>query len=71
MGKPEILVILLNKLLEDGNVLYRKNRFQEAAHRYQYALRKISGLEQLLERNAIFAQLRTNLLLNLSRCKRN
>ncbi|XP_017071015.1 protein TANC2 isoform X8 [Drosophila eugracilis] len=70
MGKPEILVVLLNKLLEDGNVLYRKNRFQEAAHRYQYALRKISGLEQLLERNAIFAQLRTNLLLNLSRCKR-
>ncbi|KAH8268728.1 hypothetical protein KR018_000029 [Drosophila ironensis] len=70
MGKPEILVVLLNKLLEDGNVLYRKNRFQEAAHRYQYALRKISGLEQLLERNAVFAQLRTNLLLNLSRCKR-
>ncbi|XP_016997078.2 protein TANC2 isoform X3 [Drosophila takahashii] len=70
MGKPEILVVLLNKLLEDGNVLYRKNRFQEAAHRYQYALRKISGLEQLLERNAVFGQLRTNLLLNLSRCKR-
>ncbi|XP_065360918.1 protein TANC2 isoform X2 [Calliphora vicina] len=70
MGKPEILVVLLNKLLEDGNVLYRKNRFQEAAHRYQYALRKISNLETLLERSAIFAQLRTNLLLNLSRCKR-
>lgn len=70
MGKPEILVVLLNKLLEDGNVLYRKNRFQDAAHRYQYALRKISGLEQLLDRNAVFAQLRTNLLLNLSRCKR-
>ncbi|KAH8373403.1 hypothetical protein KR009_005961, partial [Drosophila setifemur] len=70
MGKPEILVVLLNKLLEDGNILYRKNRFQEAAHRYQYALRKISGLEQLLERNAVFGQLRTNLLLNLSRCKR-
>lgn len=70
MGKPEILVVLLNKLLEDGNILYRKNRFQEAAHRYQYALRKISNLETLLERSAIFAQLRTNLLLNLSRCKR-
>ncbi|XP_073839218.1 zinc-RING finger and ankyrin repeat domain-containing protein rolling pebbles isoform X1 [Musca autumnalis] len=70
MGKPEILVVLLNKLLEDGNVLYRKNRFHEAAHRYQYALRKISNLETLLERSAIFAQLRTNLLLNLSRCKR-
>ncbi|XP_059217034.1 protein TANC2 isoform X6 [Stomoxys calcitrans] len=70
MGKPEILVVLLNKLLEDGNVLYRKNRFHEASHRYQYALRKISNLETLLERSAIFAQLRTNLLLNLSRCKR-
>ncbi|XP_061400176.1 protein TANC2-like, partial [Musca vetustissima] len=70
MGKPEILVVLLNKLLEDGNVLYRKNRFHEAAHRYQYALRKIANLESLLERSAIFAQLRTNLLLNLSRCKR-
>ncbi|XP_067644240.1 protein TANC2 isoform X3 [Eurosta solidaginis] len=70
MGKPEILVVLLNKLLEDGNVLYRKNRFHDAAHRYQYALRKISCLENLLERSAIFAQLRTNLLLNLSRCKR-
>ncbi|XP_058987216.1 protein TANC2-like isoform X3 [Musca domestica] len=70
MGKPEILVVLLNKLLEDGNVLYRKNRFHEAAHRYQYALRKISNLETLLERSAVFAQLRTNLLLNLSRCKR-
>nr|XP_036214254.1 protein TANC1 isoform X1 [Bactrocera oleae] len=70
MGKPEILIVLLNKLLEDGNVLYRKNRFHDAAHRYQYALRKISCLENLLERSAIFAQLRTNLLLNLSRCKR-
>ncbi|KAL9903589.1 protein TANC2 isoform X2 [Glossina fuscipes] len=70
MGKPEILIVLLNKLLEDGNVLYRKNRFQEASHRYQYALRKISNLEILIEKSAIFAQLRTNLLLNLSRCKR-
>lgn len=34
-------LILLNKLLEDGNTLYRKNRLQEASHRYQYALKKI------------------------------
>ncbi|XP_035899311.1 protein TANC2 isoform X1 [Anopheles stephensi] len=40
-GKPEIMLILLNKLLEDGNTLYRKNRLQEASHRYQYALKKI------------------------------
>ena len=35
-------LILLNKLLEDGNTLYRKNRFDEAAHRYGYAVRRIS-----------------------------
>ena len=32
---------MLNKLLEDGNTLYRKNRFEEAAHRYGYAVRRI------------------------------
>ena len=32
---------MLNKLLEDGNTLYRKNRFDEAAHRYGYAVRRI------------------------------
>ena len=31
----------MNKLLEDGNTLYRKNRFDEAAHRYGYAVRRI------------------------------
>ncbi|XP_058055857.1 protein TANC2 [Anopheles bellator] len=61
-GKPEIMLILLNKLLEDGNTLYRKNRLQEASHRYQYALKKIP--------TATFQQLRFNFLLNLSRCKR-
>ncbi|XP_052869330.1 protein TANC2 [Anopheles cruzii] len=43
-GKPEIMLILLNKLLEDGNTLYRKNRLQEASHRYQYALKKIPSI---------------------------
>ncbi|XP_049533516.1 protein TANC2 isoform X2 [Anopheles darlingi] len=43
-GKPEIMLILLNKLLEDGNTLYRKNRLQEASHRYQYALKKIPAV---------------------------
>ena len=28
-------------MLEDGNTLYRKNRFEEAAHRYGYAVRRI------------------------------
>ncbi|XP_060801357.1 protein TANC2 isoform X1 [Amyelois transitella] len=81
-GKPEFMLILLNKLLEDGNMLYRKNRPSEAAHRYQYALKKINPLitdEGLTapstqpvphEHISAFVQLKTNLLLNLSRCKR-
>ncbi|CAH2084982.1 unnamed protein product [Euphydryas editha] len=84
-GKPEFMLILLNKLLEDGNMLYRKNRPSEAAHRYQYALKKINPLisdEGLTapagpagppvphEHIAAFVQLKTNLLLNMSRCKR-
>ncbi|KAG7190367.1 hypothetical protein KM043_006477 [Ampulex compressa] len=79
-GKPDVLLILLNKLLEDGNVLYRKNRLKEASHRYAYALRKFpvspeddcQGQEQsnVLVQLQTFAQLRLNFLLNLSRCKR-
>ncbi|XP_076632083.1 zinc-RING finger and ankyrin repeat domain-containing protein rolling pebbles isoform X3 [Colletes latitarsis] len=79
-GKPDVLLILLNKLLEDGNVLYRKNRLKEASHRYAYALRKFpaspeedcQGQEQghVMLQLQTFAQLRLNFLLNLSRCKR-
>ncbi|CAH1729763.1 unnamed protein product [Chironomus riparius] len=81
-SKPEIMIVLLNKLLEDGNVLYRKNRLQDASHRYEYALKKIpQGSEKLLSEstddvdeqyghNNTFQQLRFNFLINLSRCKR-
>ncbi|XP_039314116.1 protein TANC2 isoform X3 [Solenopsis invicta] len=79
-GKPDILIILLNKLLEDGNVLYRKNRLKEASHRYAYALRKFptspeedcQGQEQshIMSQLQTFTQLHLNFLLNLSRCKR-
>uniref|UniRef100_A0A336KHD6 CSON010478 protein n=1 Tax=Culicoides sonorensis TaxID=179676 RepID=A0A336KHD6_CULSO len=69
-GKAEIMLILLNKLLEDGNTLYRKNRLQEASHRYQYALKKIPVPEQQIESAGTFQQLKFNFLLNLSRCKR-
>ncbi|XP_014240920.1 protein TANC2 isoform X2 [Cimex lectularius] len=66
-GKNDIMIVLLNKLLEDGNVLYRKNRLQESAHRYNYALNKFPPLETL---DSSFRQLRLNFLLNHSRCKR-
>lgn len=79
-GKSDVLIILLNKLLEDGNVLYRKNRLKEASHRYAYALRKFpaspeedcQGQEQshMMLQLQTFTQLRLNFLLNLSRCKR-
>lgn len=62
-------LILLNKLLEDGNVLYRKSRLKEAAHRYQYALKKFP-VEDQGEHNKPFRQLKINFLLNFSRCKR-
>lgn len=62
-------LILLNKLLEDGNILYRKSRLREAAHRYQYALKKFPNDDQG-EHNSTFRQLRINFLLNQSRCKR-
>ncbi|XP_057656321.1 protein TANC2 isoform X2 [Diorhabda carinulata] len=68
-GKPDILLILLNKLLEDGNILYRKSRLKEAAHRYQYALKKFP-IEDQDEHNKTFKQLKINFLLNFSRCKR-
>lgn len=62
-------LILLNKLLEDGNILYRKSRLREAAHRYQYALKKFPVDDQG-EHTGTFHQLRINFLLNYSRCKR-
>lgn len=63
-------LLLLNKLLEDGNILYRKNRLQDAAYRYQYALRKLPSNATFGEYTDTFLQLKVNFLLNHSRCKR-
>ncbi|XP_061182940.1 protein TANC2-like isoform X2 [Saccostrea echinata] len=68
-GKPDVLLLLLNKLMEDGNVLYKKNRIREAAQRYQYALKKFPE-DRIVEDSRTFKDLKLNLLLNLSRCKR-
>jgi len=67
-GKPEIQLILLNKLLEDGNTLYRKSMLVDAAHRYRYALKRLPKEEA--DWNQTFSQLNIHLLLNLSRCER-
>ena len=61
-------LILLNKLLNDGNTLYRREKYQDAAHRYLYAVRRVpeiyTGMEDSKE---TFEQLKIHLYLNLSR----
>ena len=68
--KPEIMLLLLNKLLEDGNTLFKKEKLKEAAHRYQYALRRMPSLTNMNRNKTTFETLTVHLLLNLSRCKR-
>ena len=60
---------MLNKLLEDGNTLYKKGRLEDAAVRYTYTAKRVP-LSQDSSQQAVFLQLRLHLLLNLSRCKR-
>uniref|UniRef100_A0A8C9V5R2 Tetratricopeptide repeat, ankyrin repeat and coiled-coil containing 1 n=1 Tax=Scleropages formosus TaxID=113540 RepID=A0A8C9V5R2_SCLFO len=68
-SKPDILIILLQKLMEEGNMLYKKGKMKEAAQRYQYALRKFPR-ESFGEDLKAFKDLRVSLYLNLSRCRR-
>uniref|UniRef100_A0A8C5KQB1 Protein TANC2 n=1 Tax=Jaculus jaculus TaxID=51337 RepID=A0A8C5KQB1_JACJA len=68
-SKPDILIILLQKLMEEGNVMYKKGKMKEAAQRYQYALRKFPR-EGFGEDIRPFNELRVSLYLNLSRCRR-
>jgi len=75
-GKPDIQLILLNKLMEDGNTLYRQNRLGEAAHRYKYALKRLGSIASCDWSNGGMIksdwpiEMETNLLLNLSRVER-
>ncbi|XP_067352202.1 protein TANC1-like isoform X1 [Channa argus] len=68
-SKPDILLILLQKLMEEGNILYKKGRMKEAGQRYQYALRKLPREGQGDELKGL-KDLRISLYLNLSRCRR-
>uniref|UniRef100_A0A3P8U631 Tetratricopeptide repeat, ankyrin repeat and coiled-coil containing 1a n=1 Tax=Amphiprion percula TaxID=161767 RepID=A0A3P8U631_AMPPE len=68
-SKPDILLILLQKLMEEGNMLYKKGRMKEAGQRYQYALRKLPREGQGEELKGL-KDLQVSLYLNLSRCRR-
>ncbi|XP_076304944.1 protein TANC2-like isoform X2 [Tachypleus tridentatus] len=70
-GKTEVLHVLLRKLLDDGTTLYKRGRLKEAAHRYQYGLRKFPPEESLArDYQPTFRQLKFQFLVTLSGCKR-
>ncbi|XP_068434760.1 protein TANC2 isoform X2 [Clinocottus analis] len=64
-SKPDILMVLLSKLIQEGDRLYKQGKVREAAHSYQSALQKFPGDGLKTSR-----QLRVCVLLNLSRCHR-
>ncbi|KAL4630866.1 protein TANC2 isoform X9, partial [Arapaima gigas] len=68
-SKPDIMIILLSKLIEEGDSFYKKGKIKEAAQRYQYALKKFPR-EGFSEDLKTFRELKVSLLLNLSRCRR-
>ncbi|XP_056102032.1 protein TANC2 isoform X5 [Rhinichthys klamathensis goyatoka] len=68
-SKPDIMIILLSKLLEEGDGFYKKGKVKEAAQRYQCALKKFPR-EGLSEDLKTFKELKVSLFLNLSRCRR-
>ncbi|CAL8281982.1 unnamed protein product [Merluccius merluccius] len=68
-SKPDIMIILLSKLVEEGDAFYKKGKVKEAAQRYQYALKKFPR-EGFSEDLKTFRELKVSLFLNLSRCRR-
>ncbi|XP_042361228.1 LOW QUALITY PROTEIN: protein TANC2-like [Plectropomus leopardus] len=64
-SKPDILMVLLSKLIQEGDRLYKQGKVREGARSYQSALQKFPGDEL-----KTFRQLRVCVLLNLSRCHR-
>ncbi|KAM3863755.1 protein TANC2 [Diretmus argenteus] len=65
-SKPDILMVLLSKLIQEGDRLYKQGNVREAAETYQSALQKFPGGDEL----KTFRPLRVCVLLNLSRCRR-
>jgi hypothetical protein len=45
-------LVLLNKLLEDGNTLFRHGRLSDAAYRYEYALKRLPRLKDACSNNS-------------------
>ena len=72
-SQPHIQLILLNKLLEDGNTFYRQHKLLEASHRYKYALKRLSSIlnsDWSIQDHTWPMEMEISLLLNLSRTER-
>ena len=61
-------IILLNKLLQDGQTLYKKKDMEGAALIYSYASKRVPTASQGSYQK-MFVQLKMHLLLNLCECK--
>ncbi|XP_011601876.2 protein TANC2-like isoform X2 [Takifugu rubripes] len=64
-SKPDILMVLLSKLMQEGDRLYKQGNASGAAQSYQAALQKFP-----VDELKTFRKLRVCVLLNLSRCHR-
>ncbi|XP_028301823.1 protein TANC2-like isoform X2 [Gouania willdenowi] len=64
-SKPDILMVLLSKVIQEGDMQYKQSKVGEAAVCYQTALQKFPTDDL-----KTFRQLRVCVLLNLSRCHR-
>ncbi|CAF1126763.1 unnamed protein product, partial [Didymodactylos carnosus] len=80
-GKNDMMIILLNKLIEDGVTLYKKSQFKDAAYRFSYAMKKIPQSNLITEHRDIgisnnthirnhFQMMKYTCLINLAKCKR-
>jgi ankyrin repeat protein len=70
--KLDIIFLLLNKLIEDGNRFYKKNQHQDALYRYTYAYKKFPSLNLATNESDTdkLLLIQFNLYLNLGRTYR-
>ena len=56
-------------MLNDGNTLYRREKYQDAAHRYLYAVRRVpENFDTMEDTKETFEQLKIHPHLNFSGC---
>lgn len=46
IGHAEMTLALLNKLVDDGNLLYSRHKLADASHRFAYAMKKRALIDE-------------------------